>query len=339
MPSLEIAIEHWPLKAPFRIAGYEFTQCDLIMVSLETRGVIGMGEASGVYYHDETPDSMRAQIEAVRSDIERGIDRQVLRELLPSGGARNALDCALWDLEAKLSGVPAWKTAGLKNKPAPLLTTYTIGADTPENMAAAARDYAPAPRIKMKLTGEDDAACVRAVRAARPDAWIAVDANQAFTRASLQALMPALRECDIQLIEQPVKMGAEAELEGLRSPIALAADESLQGLDDIAKLRGRFDIANVKLDKCGGVTEALLMIDAIRAAGMRPMIGCMEGTCLAMIPGCLVGQLCELVDLDGAMFLKDDRAPAVRYEKGWVHCPESGWGAPDPAEGLRTASA
>ncbi|HEX3431881.1 MAG TPA: dipeptide epimerase [Rhizomicrobium sp.] len=329
MPSLAIAIEEWPLKAPFRIAGYEFTQCDLIVVSLEERGITGRGEAAGVYYHDETPDSMRAQIEEVRSEIEAGIDRMALRELLPPGGARNALDCALWDLEARRSGIPAWKRAGLDAAPAPLLTTYTIGADSPESMAATARRYAPAPRIKMKLTGEDDAARVRAVRTARPDAWIAVDANQAFTRTSLEALIPTLRECDVQLIEQPVKIGAEAELEDFCSPIPLAADESLQGLSAVAGLRGRFDVANVKLDKCGGVTEALLMVEAIRAAGMRPMVGCMDGTSLAMMPGCLVGQLCDFVDMDGAMFLKNDRAPAVHYENGWVRSPNMGWGKPD----------
>jgi L-Ala-D/L-Glu epimerase len=328
---LQIAIEQWPLKAPFRIAGYEFTQCDLIVVSLEESGVTGMGEAAGVYYHGETPESMQAQIEGVRGEIERGIDRMPLRELLPPGGARNALDCALWDLEAKQSGVAAWKRAGLDAAPAPLVTTYTIGADTAESMAATAKSYAPAPRIKMKLTGEDDAARVRAVRAARPDAWIAVDANQAFTRARLEALMPALRACDVQLIEQPVKIGAEDELDGFQSPIPLAADESLQGLGDVAKLKGRFDVANIKLDKCGGVTEALLMVEAIRAAGLRPMVGCMEGTSLAMMPGCFVGQLCDFVDMDGAMFLKNDRAPAMHYENGRVRCPDWGWGMPDNA--------
>jgi L-alanine-DL-glutamate epimerase-like enolase superfamily enzyme len=331
MPSLEVVIEQWPLKAPFRIAGYEFTQCDLIVVSLEERGVTGMGEAAGVYYHDETPESMRAQIEEVRSEIERGVNRAALQELLPAGGARNALDCALWDLEAKRTGVPAWKRAGLKAAPAPLPTTYTIGADTPDSMVATARSYAPAPRIKMKLTGDDDAACVRGVRTARPDAWIAVDANQAFTRATLEALLPTLRECDVQLIEQPVKIGAEAELDGFHSPIPLAADESLQGLTDVARLKGRFEIANIKLDKCGGVTEALLMVEAIRAAGLRPMVGCMEGTSLAMMPGCLVGQLCDFVDMDGAMFLENDRAPTMQYENGWVRCPDSGWGMPDKA--------
>lgn len=331
MPWLEIATEQWPLKAPFRIAGYEFAQCDVIVVSLQEDGATGRGEAAGVYYHDETPDSMQAQLGGVRGEIERRIDRMAVRELLPPGGARNALDCALWDIEAKRSGVPAWKRARLKAAPAPLLTTYTIGADTPDNMAATAKSYAPAPRIKMKLTGEDDAARVRAVRTARPDAWIAVDANQAFTRASLEALMPALRECDVQLIEQPVKIGAEDQLDSFRSPIPLAADESLQGLDDIAKLKGRFDVANIKLDKCGGVTEALLMVEAIRTAGLKPMVGCMEGTSLAMMPGCLVGQLCEFVDMDGAMFLNNDRAPAMHYENGWVRCPDSGWGMPDNA--------
>jgi len=337
MRSLKIAIEHWPLKAPFRIAGYEFTQSDVVVVSLSERGITGMGEAAGVYYRKETPETMRDQIEAARADIERGIDRSGLRERMPAGGARNAVDCALWDLEAKLNRTPAWQSAGL---PAlgPLPTTYTIGADTPEAMAEVARSYAPASRIKMKLTGEDDAARVAAVRCARPNAWIGVDANQAFSRASLEALMPALVEAKVGLIEQPIPIGQEAQLDGFRSPIPLAADESVQGLADIAKAKGRFEIVSIKLDKCGGLTEALLMVRAIRAAGMRPMVGCMEGTSLAMMPGALVGQLCDFVDMDGAMFLARDRAPSVTYRDGDIICTTDGWGSAQMSPHLRAAS-
>ena len=337
MRSLKIAIEHWPLKAPFRIAGYEFTQSDVVVVSLTERGITGMGEAAGVYYRRETPETMRDQIEAARGDIERGIDRNSLRERMPAGGARNAVDCALWDLEAKLNRTPAWQTAGL---PAlgPLPTTYTIGADTPEAMAEIARGYAPASRIKMKLTGENDAARVAAVRRARPNAWIGVDANQAFSRASLEALMPALVEAKVGLIEQPIPIGEEAQLDGFRSPIPLAADESVQGLADIPKAKGRFEIISIKLDKCGGLTEALLMVKAIRAAGMRPMVGCMEGTSLAMMPGALVGQLCDFVDMDGAMFLAHDRAPSVTYRDGDIICTTDGWGSSQMSPHLRAAS-
>lgn len=337
MRSLEIATEHWPLKAPFRIAGYEFTQSDVVVVSLTDRGVTGHGEAAGVYYHGETPETMTAQIESVRGDIERGISRTQLRELLPCGGARNAVDCALWDLEARISGVPAWQTAGLRT-PAALPTTYTIGADTPDKMAEVAKSYAPAPRIKMKLTGKDDTACLTAVRRARPDAWIGVDANQAFTRASLEALMPALVEMNVTLIEQPVALGHEADLAGLNSPIPLAADESVQGLADIAKAKGLFDIVSIKLDKCGGLTEALLMAREIRSLGMRMMVGCMEGTSLAMMPGALIGQLCDFVDMDGAMFLAHDREPSVTYDNGDIIPTTRGWGAPLTHSNLRAAS-
>jgi L-alanine-DL-glutamate epimerase-like enolase superfamily enzyme len=331
MRQLQVQIEQWPLKAPFRIAGYEFTQCDLVVVTLRERGAGGKGEAAGVYYRGETPESMRTQIAQARSAIEGGIGREDLRNLLPPGGARNAVDCALWDLEAKLSGVPAWQRAG-GSPPGPLPTTYTIGADTPDRMAAVATSYAPAPRLKMKLTGENDAACVQAVRSARPDAWIAVDANQAFTRASLERLMPALVEAGVALIEQPVKIGSEAELDGFRSPIPLAADESVQSLDDIANAEGRFQIVNIKLDKCGGLTEALMMVHAVRKAGMRPMVGCMEGTSLAMVPGCITGQFCDIVDMDAVIFLAGDRAPSVTYTNGEVLCPTGGWGFPETAQ-------
>ncbi|HWA31713.1 MAG TPA: dipeptide epimerase [Rhizomicrobium sp.] len=335
MPLLDIRTEHWPFKEPFRISGYTFTDANVVCVTLRDGGAEGWGEAAGVYYHNETPESLTAQIEAVRAEIERGITRQELRELLPAGGARNAVDAALWDLEAKRTGVPAWKSAKLA-PPRALVTTYTVGADRPEKMAAVARGYAPAPRLKVKLTGEGDAPRLKAIRAARPDAWIGVDANQGFTRASLEDLMPALVEADVGLIEQPVKVGHEAELDGLNSPIPLAADESVQGLADIERAKGRFDVVNIKLDKCGGLTEALLMVPAIRAAGMRPMVGCMEGTSLAMMPGFLAGQLCEFVDMDAVLFLKKDREPSVVYRDGEISMPEQGWGMPDTA--LRAAS-
>jgi L-Ala-D/L-Glu epimerase len=335
--ALNVAVERWPLKEPFHISGHTFVAAELILVTLATRGIAGRGEAAGVYYRGETPQSMTAQIEAARSAIERGVDRNVLREILPPGGARNAVDCALWDLEAKLTGTPVWTTAGL-NAPVRTLTTYTVGADTPELMAKAALGYAHAPRLKVKLTGQDDAQCLRAIRRARPDAWIAVDANQALTRRSLEALMPAFLEIDIKLIEQPLAVGNEAELDGFHSPIPLAADESVQGLADITQAKGRFDVVNIKLDKCGGLTEAIMMVDQIRCAGMRPMVGCMNGTSLAMIPGLLVGQLCDLIDMDAAMFLAKDREPTVAYNAGEVSCPQDGWGSPRESPSLDAVS-
>jgi len=335
--ALNVTTELWSLKEPFRISGYSFTQAELILVTLRSGSAVGVGEAAGVYYRNETPQSMIAQIEAARPAIEGGITREALREILPPGGARNAIDCALWDIEAKLTGVPAWKTAGLRI-PGALPTTYTIGADTPDKMANVARSYAPAPRVKMKLTGHDDGACIVAVRRARPDAWIGVDANQAFARASLEALMPVLVDANVGLIEQPVAIGHEAELDGFRSPIPLAADESVQGLADISKAKGRFDAVNIKLDKCGGLTEALMMVRAVREAGMRPMVGCMVGTSLAMTAGALVGQLCDFIDMDGAMFLASDRKPSVAHRNGDIICTTQGWGAPRNDDSLRVAS-
>lgn len=324
---LEARHECWPTKAPFKITGYTFTDCDVVVATLSADGISGMGEAAGVYYHDETPERLLAQIEAMRPQLEAGIARDDLRELMPPGGARNALDSALWDLGAKRSGTPAFVTAGLTAL-APLQTTYTVGAASPREMAHAAKSFAPAQRLKLKLTGEDDAARLRAVREARPDAWIGIDANQGLTRSSLEALLPVLVDLDVSLIEQPNRVGEEESLRGLNSPIPLAADESVQAFADIARLRGIFDVINIKLDKCGGLTEALAMIAEIRRLGMKPMVGCMQGTSLGMAPGFLAGQLCDYVDLDAAMFLKKDRDTAFVYSDGMIEPPQSGWGFP-----------
>lgn len=326
MVKLTVNEERWPMKEAFRITGYTFTHCEVIVVELTQEGVCGRGEASGVYYHGEQPARLMAQIEKVRPAVEAGLSREELRRLLPPGGARCALDCALWDLEAKMSGVPAYRAAGLEAL-RPLPTTYTVSAASPGRMAEVARGYAPAPRLKLKLTGEDDAARLRSVRQARPEAWIGVDANQGLTRASLEALLPLLLELRIELIEQPVAMGREEELRGLDSPIPLAADESVQSLADIERMEGLFQVVNIKLDKCGGLSEALDMAREIRRRGMIPMVGCMNGTSLSMEPACVAGQLCEIVDLDSPMFLAADRPAAVVYESGTIRCPAD-WGFP-----------
>lgn len=314
------------MKTPFRITGYTITQSDVIVVTLTEGGASGRGEAAGVYYRGENPQSMARQLEAVRPLLERGVTRDALQSLLPPGGARNAVDCALWDLEARRSGIPAWQIAGLEASE-PLATTYTVGADTAEAMARTAASYRGAPRLKLKLTGEDDVARLRAVRAARPDAWIGVDANQAYDTVALRGLLPALLDADVQLIEQPVRVGCERELAGFDSPIPLAADESVQSMRDLPKAAGLFDVINIKLDKCGGLTEALAMVAEIRRLGMKPMVGCMEGTALAMAPACIAGARCDLVDLDAPIFLTQDRRPPVVYNQGTVFCPD-GWGVP-----------
>jgi L-alanine-DL-glutamate epimerase-like enolase superfamily enzyme len=330
--TLRVAVEKFPLKEPFHITGYTMVNAEVVTVELEQDGHVGRGEASGVYYRkfDDAASNLK-QIEAVRPRIEIGLDRDSLQGLLPAGGARNAVDCALWDLEAKRNGLSAWHIAGL-NRPQPLLTTMTVGANAPEKMAADARAYAQAKAIKLKLTGQAaDADRVRAVRAARPDVWLGVDANQGFTRAFLETLLPVLVEARVQLVEQPFKVGEEAQLDGLRSPIPIAADESVQGLADVPGLPGRFDVVNIKLDKCGGLTEALAMARKAKELGLGIMVGNMVGTSLAMAPAFLVGQLCNVVDLDGPVFLSRDRASPVRYEQGMISCPERLWGAPESA--------
>lgn len=208
-----------------------------------------------------------------------------------------------------------------------MLTTYTLGAASPEKMAAGAIAYADARALKLKLTGDAiDADRVRAVRAVRPDVWIGVDANQGFTRASLEAIMPTFLETGVSLIEQPFAIGRESELDGLNAPIPIAADESVQGLADVAALAGRFDVINIKLDKCGGLTEGLAMAEEVRRLGMKVMVGNMGGSSLAMAPACILGQYCEIVDVDGPLFLAEDRKPSVIYRDGHVSCPPGLWG-------------
>ena len=323
---LRVAVEHWPLITPFRITGYTWHALDAVVVSLEKDGQVGRGEAAGVYYRQDTPELALKKIELLRATIEAGISRDLLQKLLPPGGARNALDCALWDLEAKLTGRPVWQIAGL-DKPKPLLTTMTCGVETPEKMAAAALSYAQARAIKLKLTGEPvDAERVRAVREARQDVWLGVDANQGFTFQFLEWLMPVLVQAHVELIEQPFAIGQEKLLEGFQSPIPIAADESVQNRVEIPELVGRFDVVNIKLDKCGGLSEGLAMAQAAHQAGLRTMVGNMTGTSLAMAPAFLVGQLCKVVDLDGPLFLKGDRAIAVEYTAGFIRCPDLLWG-------------
>jgi L-Ala-D/L-Glu epimerase len=326
---LNIAIEKLRLAAPFRIANFVFEAQDAIVVTLEDGTYRGRGEASGVYYLGDTAHAMQASVEAVAARIEAGIDRAELQQLLPPGGARNAVDCALWALDAQRAHTPVWKLAGLE-PPKPLLTTFTLGAESPRVMAAGARRYAQARAIKVKLTGELDldSARVSAVRAARPEVWLGVDANQAYDMERLPALLESLVDADVSLLEQPLRRGREADLQGFRSPIPIAADESALNLGDVAGLVGRFQVVNIKLDKCGGLTEGLAMAHAARREGLRVMVGNMVGSSLAMAPAFVLGQLCDVVDLDGPIFLAKDRSPGVRYTDGMVWSDDTVWGGP-----------
>jgi L-alanine-DL-glutamate epimerase-like enolase superfamily enzyme len=323
---LRTEMERWPLISPFRITGHVWDALDVLVVSLERDGHVGRGEAAGVYYKNDTPASMLNQIELLRATIEAGIGRESLQGLLPPGGARNALDCALWDLEARLSGRFAWQLAGLESM-RPVMTTFTCGADAPEAMAAAAMAYTKARAIKLKLTGEQvDGDRIRAVREARADVWLSVDANQGFTRSFLEKLLLTMMEARVALVEQPFPVGQESLLDGFQSPIPIAADESVQSILDIPPLVGRFNAVNIKLDKCGGLTEALAMARAARGVGLDAMVGNMIGTSLAMAPACVVGQLCTVGDLDGPLFLQADRNITVQYADGCISYPDALWG-------------
>jgi L-alanine-DL-glutamate epimerase-like enolase superfamily enzyme len=328
---LQVAADVLRLVSPLRIAGHEFTTWNVILLTLDDGVHQGRGEASGVYFLGDNVDRMLGAIENVRAEIEGGADREALRSILPPGGARNAIDCAMWELEAARSGKPVWQLAGVR-EPRPLTTTFTLGADRPAEMARAAAGYRHARSIKIKLTGNLalDIERVRAIRAERPDAWLGVDGNQGFSRDQLDTLIPLLVEQRVSLLEQPLARGEEAALKGLGSPIPVAGDESILSLDDVTTAPGRFDVINIKLDKCGGLTEGLLMAAEARRLGLGVMVGTMVGTSIATAPAFVLGQICDFVDLDGPTFIVQDRSPSVSYRDGRIFAGAEVWGSKQP---------
>jgi len=317
-----------PLREPVQIAGHCFADVPLLQASLSDGTFEGRGEAAGVYYLQDSPADMPETLELHRNAIEAGLDRQALRTLLPPGGARNALDCALWELQARQQGCKAWQLAGVP-VPKPLRTTYTLGAADPGVMAARALAFADVGAIKLKLTGEAelDVERVRAVRRARPDVWMSVDANQGYTLDTMGGLLPALVECRVELLEQPFARGREQDMRQVDFPLPTAADESCLDLAELECLPGLFDMVNIKLDKCGGLTEGLMMAARARELGLRLMVGNMCGTSLAMAPAFVLGQLCDVVDLDGPLFLAEDCVPGVRYTAGRIFSTAEVWGS------------
>jgi L-alanine-DL-glutamate epimerase-like enolase superfamily enzyme len=330
--TLDVRVEKLRLAAPFRISGFVFEEQDVAVVELRDGRHRGRGEASGVYYLNDRIEAIVAAIESRRTAIESGLDRTSLQGLLPPGGARNAVDCAMWELEASQRGLPVAELAGVGILH-PLVTTFTLGADDPRKMADGARQYAHARRLKLKLTGDlnVDIARVQAVRAARPEVWMGVDANQGYHIDTLRKLIGELVSAKVSLLEQPLPRGREADLQGFIAPIPIAADESALSLTDLPGLLGRFQIVNIKLDKCGGLTEGLAMARKAREIGLGVMVGNMVGTSLAMAPGYVLGQLCDVVDLDGPIFLSRDRTPGAVYADGKIQCGEEIWGSGRPS--------
>lgn len=312
---------------PFRITGYVFEAMPSIVVTIGDGQFAGKGEAAGVYYLGDDQDHMIAVIEQVRQSIEAGITRDDLQSLLPPGGARNALDCALWDLSAKQSQAPVWELAGVP-RPKPLVTVFTLPAEDPALLARKIERMSFAKAIKLKLDGDidTDRERIAVVRRARPDAWLGVDANQGFERDDLDALAAACRDHSVSLIEQPLKRGDEQSLEGWRPCIPVAADESILDLTELRERERFFDVINIKLDKCGGLTEALKLAQESRLFGKQVMVGNMGGSTLAMAPGFIVGQVCDVVDLDGPYGLADDPLAQEIYSDGTIFVPETIWG-------------
>jgi L-alanine-DL-glutamate epimerase-like enolase superfamily enzyme len=325
---LEAKSEQLALKEPFRISGYVFEAMNAVVTTLSDGTHSGRGEANGVYYLGQDIAHMLDEIEGARDVIEAAPSREELLSILPPGGGRNAIDAALWELEARRTGKPVWALAGLV-KARPLVTTFTLSANDPGIMAKAALNLGSVKAIKIKLTGEFDLDVerVKAIRAVRPDAWLGVDANQGFGIDELDDLVQAMLLQNVSLIEQPLARGREADLDGYRSPIPLAADESALNLADVPGLVGRFDVINIKLDKCGGLTEGLMIARAAREAGLRVMVGNMGGSSLSMAPAFVLGQSCDICDLDGPIFLKEDRAASVTYKDGTIWADDTVWGA------------
>ena len=313
---------------PFRITNYIFTEMPSIIARIAQAETVGRGEAAGVYYLGDGQENMLAAVEQVRGEIEAGASRDELQTLLPPCGARNALDCAMWELEARLTGRPVWQLAGAP-LPKALVTTFTLPADDPAVLASKVHRLSFAKAIKLKLDGDIDAdrERIRVVRTARPDVWLGVDANQGFIAEKLEALGDAARAFSVSLIEQPLERGRESELDGWRPGIPVAADESILDLNELHERARYFDVINIKLDKCGGLTEALKMAVAAKDLGKQLMVGNMGGSTVAMAPGFVLGQLCDFVDLDGPYGLADDPLASEIYQGGTIFVPEKIWGA------------
>ncbi len=316
-------------REPFRISGYLFEAMPAVVATLSDGAHRGRGEAAGVYYLNDDPAHMESEIERYRDVIEYGIDRLALQTLLPPGGARNALDCAFWELESFQQEKPVWKLADV-GPPRALITTFTLPAEDPAYLLQRLPGFAHAKSIKLKLEGDlaADTARVETVRQARPDAWLSVDANQGFEAKDLDALVQLLVDNRVGLLEQPLRRGAEADLQGWRSPVPVAADESILDLAELEERGALFDVMNIKLDKCGGLTEALAMAALAKRMGMQVMVGNMAGSTLSTAPAFVLAQLCDFVDLDGPSSLADDPLADQIYDGGTVMVPAALWGHP-----------
>ena len=326
MPRLTVGRESWPLAQPFVISRGSRTTAEVVVAELVVGAHRGRGESVPYSRYGETVEGVVAAIEALAPAIAAGLDRAGLQQRLPPGAARNAIDAAFWDLEAKASGKSVSQLAGI-DPPSPVVTAYTLSLGEPEAMGRAAAEHATRPLLKLKLTGERDLERVRAVRSAAPASRLIVDANEGWTAEHFGRYASALAELGVALIEQPLPAGRDDALAEMPHPVPVCADESCHTSEDVDGLVGKYEVVNVKLDKTGGLTEALALVRAARAKGFRLMVGCMVGTSLAMAPACFLAQDAEFVDLDAPLLLARDRQPGLRYDGSTVYPPKPAlWG-------------
>ena len=324
--TLHAAAETFPIAGTFTISRGAKTLAEVVTCTIGASGLFGRGECVPYARYGESVAGVLAAIEEMRGAIEDGLGREELARIMPAGAARNALDCALWDLEAKLSGVPTWQVINAA-APQKLVTAYTLSLGEPEAMERQAAEHAGRALLKVKVGTADDAARIRAVRAGAPESAIILDANEGWTPDNLARHFAICAEANIALVEQPLPAGNDSALRHHARPIPVCADESVHRTEDVAKLVDRYDAINIKLDKAGGLTEALALRAAAKAHGLKIMVGCMVGTSLGMAPAVLLAQGADFVDLDGPLLLARDREPGLRYEGSSVYPPEAAlWG-------------
>ena len=323
---LAARIERWPIAGAFTISRGAKTEAVTVVAEVTQSGHTGRGECVPYPRYGETPEATLKALEAMQVRSERGLDRQALQAAMPPGAARNALDCALLDLEAKCAGNRVWSLLG-RPEPKPCITAFTISLGTPEAMAEATEKAAHRPLLKIKLGGDGDAFRIAAVRKAAPRSELIVDANEAWTADNLAQNLAACADAGVTLVEQPLPAGKDEALARIKRPLAVCADESVHDRRSLEGLRDRYDAVNIKLDKTGGLTEALAMADAARALGFDIMVGCMVATSLAMAPAMLLSPQARFVDLDGPLLLARDRDGGLRYDGSLVYPPDATlWG-------------
>ena len=326
MPKLSIAEERWPIAGSFTISRGAKTEAHVVTVTLTDGAHAGRGECVPYPRYEETVPQVVAALEAARPRIEAGIGHLEIPALLAPHAARNALDCALWDLRAKQAGKPVWQLAGLP-EPKPVVTAYTLSLDTPDAMGEAAAKASARPLLKLKLGRAGDAERLRLIRRNAPESRLIVDANEGWSAENLAEMLAACAEAGVELVEQPLPAGNDEALRHITRAVTVCADESAHGLESLEALSGKYDAINIKLDKTGGLTPAIDLARAAQSRNLRIMVGCMLATSLAMAPAMLLTPFADVVDLDGPLLLKQDRDPAIRFEGSIMHPPPvSLWG-------------